>query len=76
MITPFQYDGIVTFTRNRMALLCLAMLCLVLLWVVVLPLCFVFSPAIKIAGLIAQQPHAPLPGFSPRLPARAPPAIS
>jgi hypothetical protein len=59
-----------------MALVCLAMLCLVLLWVVVLPLCFVFSPAIRIAGLIDKQPQAPLPGFSPRLPARAPPAIS
>jgi len=59
-----------------MALLCLAMLCLVLLWVVVLPLCFVFSPAIEIAGLIDQQPQASLPGFASRLPARAPPAIS
>jgi hypothetical protein len=76
MTTPFQYDGIVMWSRNRMALLCLAMLCLVLLWVVVLPLCFVFSPAIELAGLIEQQPRASLPGFSPRLPARAPPAIS
>jgi hypothetical protein len=52
------------------------MLSLVLLWALVLPVCFVFSPMIMVAGLVDEQPEASLPGFASRLSARAPPAIS
>jgi len=70
--------------RHSIALLCLAVLCLAILtpgavqflWAAVLPLCFVFSLIVTIAGIVDPEREPSLPDFSPLLPARAPPAIS
>jgi hypothetical protein len=62
-----------------LAALCLAILtpaAAQILWAVVLPVCFVFSLAVTIAGIVDLEREPSLADFSPLLPARAPPALS
>jgi hypothetical protein len=69
MITHIEYEGIVTPSRSRIALLYLAVLCMavltpvapVLLWAIVLPLCFAFSLAVVVSRTMdaAQEPTQP-----------------
>jgi hypothetical protein len=69
----------VTSSRNCIALLLLAMLCLagsLLLWAIVFPLCFAFSLAIIIAGVVDKESEVCLPEVVALLPARAPPTVS
>jgi len=71
-------------SRQCIALLCLAALCLAVLtpaasqflWAAVLPLCFVFSLAVAIAGVVVREPKPILADFPLPLPARAPPTLS
>ena len=71
-------------SRNCFALLCLAVLCLaaltpaasLLLWAIVLPLCFVFLPAVAIGGLIDEDLEISSRNCFLPLPARAPPVLS
>jgi len=80
----FEYDGIVMSSRNCIALLCLAVLCLTaltpaashFLYEIVLPLCFVFSLAAVLGGIVETERKPLIADFSLLLPARAPPDLS
>jgi hypothetical protein len=71
-------------SRNCIALLCLAVLCLTtltpaashFLGEIVLPLCFVFSLAVALGGIVETERKPFLADFSLLLPARAPPDLS
>jgi hypothetical protein len=47
-----------------------------LLWAFILPLCFLCSLAVVVAGIVENEREASLPDFFSLLPARAPPVVS